>query len=108
MAATWFTAAVGAAFELARFERADRLGPILYIAMGWSGAVLVPAIWQRGGALPVGCFVAGGVVYTICAIGFTRRWPRLHPSRFSYHEVWHALDIAAAGLHFAAVSALTT
>jgi len=27
---------------------------------------------------------------------------------FSYHEVWHALTIAAAGLHFAAVWTVAT
>lgn len=104
----WVAAAAGAVFKLARFERADRFGPILYIAMGWSGAALLPAMWQRGGAFPVGCFVAGGIVYTVGSIGFARRWPKLRPSRFSYHEVWHAFTIAAAGLHFAAISALAT
>lgn len=104
--AIWLAAVVGAVLKLVHFERANRFGPVLYIAMGWSGAALVPAIWQRGGALPVGCLVAGGVVYTVGAIGFARRWPTLRPSKFSYHEVWHAFTIAAAGLHFAAISAL--
>ena len=37
------------------------------------------------------------------AIGFGHQWPKLRPSTFSYHEVWHAFTVAAAGLHFAAV-----
>ncbi len=106
--AIWLAAVVGAVLKLAHFERANRFGPVLYIAMGWSGAALVPAMWQHGGAFPVGCFVAGGIVYTVGAVGFARRWPTLRPSKFSYHEVWHAFTIAAAGLHFAAISALAT
>lgn len=106
--AIWLAAVLGIVLKLAHFERANRFGPVLYIAMGWSGAALVPAIWQRGGAVPLVCFVAGGIVYTVGAIGFARRWPTLRPSKFSYHEVWHAFTIAAAALHFAAISALAT
>ena len=106
--AMWTASAVGAGAKLTRFERVTRLGPILYVALGWSGAALVPAMWQRGGLLTVACFVGGGVVYTIGAVGFARRWPRLRPTTFSYHEVWHAFTIAAAGLHFAAIATLAT
>jgi hemolysin III len=99
----WTAAAVGAAFKVASFERAARIGVVMYIAIGWSGLALVPALWHRGGPLAVGLLLGGGLVYTIGAAGFARRWPTLQPSRFSYHEVWHAFTIAAAGLHFAAV-----
>ena len=76
----------GAVLKIARFERATRLGPVIYIAMGWSGAALVPSMWQRGGLIPVVCFVMGGIAYTVGAVCFAHRWPRLVPERFSYHE----------------------
>ena len=47
--------------------------------------------------------VAGGVIYTVGAIGFACRWPTLRPSVFSYHEVWHLCTLAAAATHVAAV-----
>ena len=106
--AIWLAAAVGAVLKLAHFERASRLGPVVYIAMGWSGAALAPAIWQRGGVIAAMCFAAGGVAYTIGAVGFARRWPTLRPATFSYHEVWHAFTIAAAGFHFATITTLST
>jgi hemolysin III len=104
----WVAAAVGAAFKVVRFERANRLGVVMYITLGWSGVALVPAVWHRGGATAVGLLLAGGVVYTVGAAGFGRQWPTLRPSRFSYHEVWHTCTIAAAGLHFAAICTLAT
>lgn len=104
----WTAAAVGAGFKIFSFHRANRLGAAMYIAIGWAGLALVPAVWHRGGALAVGLLVAGGVVYTVGATGFGRRWPTLRPATFSYHEVWHALTIAAAGLHFAAVWTVAT
>jgi hemolysin III len=108
LVAVWLAAAIGAVLKLVSFERANRLGPVMYIAIGWSGAVLVPAIWQRGGALPLACFVAGGIVYTVGAAGFARRWPTVRPSTFSYHEVWHSFTVAAMGLHFTTIAALST
>jgi hemolysin III len=104
----WTAAAVGAVFKIFRFDRAHRLGTALYIVIGWAGLVLVPAVWSRSGALAVGLLVAGGVVYTAGAAAFGRQWPTLRPSTFSYHEVWHAFTIAAAGLHFAAIWTVAT
>ena len=104
----WAAAATGAGVKLMRFHRADRIGAVMYVAMGWAGLVLVPAVWHQRGALPVGLLVGGGVLYTVGAAGFRHQWPTLRPTTFSYHEVWHVFTIAAAGLHLAAVWTLAT
>lgn len=104
----WGAAGVGAAFKVFSFHRVSRLGAAMYIAIGWAGLAIVPAVWQRGGPWAVGMLLGGGVLYTVGAIGFGRQWPRLRPATFSYHEVWHAFTIAAAGLHFAAVWTVAT
>jgi hemolysin III len=102
----WLAAGIGATFKVFSFHRANRFGSVLYIALGWSGVLLVPAVWQRGGPLAVALLIGGGVLYTLGAVAFSRQWPTLHPSRFSYHEVWHVFTIAAAAMHFGAVSTL--
>ncbi len=99
----WSAAVAGAVTKIVNVPRSDRIGVILYIAIGWAGLILVPALWIHGGPLPVGLLLGGGVMYTVGALGFGHQWPRLRPSTFSYHEVWHAFTVAAAGLHFAAV-----
>lgn len=99
----WGAAVGGAVIKIVNVPRSDRIGVILYIAIGWAGLILVPALWSHGGPLAVALFVGGGLLYTIGAFGFGRQWPRLSPSTFSYHEVWHAFTVAAASLHFAAI-----
>lgn len=99
----WAAAVGGAVVKIVNVPRSDLIGVILYIAIGWAGLILVPALWSHGGLLPVGLLLGGGITYTVGAIGFGRKWPELRPSTFSYHEVWHAFTVAAAGLHFAAV-----
>ena len=104
----WAAAATGAVVKLTQFQRADRIGAVMYVAMGWAGLVLVPAVWHRRGALAVGLLLAGGVMYTVGGAAFRPGWPTLRPPTFSHHEVWHAFTIAAAGLHLAAVWTLAT
>lgn len=104
----WVAAAVGALLKAVRFDRSHRLGGALYIVLGWTGLLLVAPVWRHAGPIPVALLFGGGVVYTVGAYGFNRRWPRLVPSRFSYHEVWHASTIAAAAMHFAAIAHLAT
>jgi hemolysin III len=106
--AIWLVAIAGAMFKLVYFDRAHRIGAILYIGLGWVGLALAPAVWHRGGLVPVLLLFAGGAVYTVGAVGFGRQWPRLRPATFSYHEVWHAFTIVAAALHFAAICTLAT
>jgi hemolysin III len=108
MVPMWTAAVVGVLCKTLWFERSHRYGGALYIMLGWSGLLLVGPVWREGGVGPTGLLVGGGVVYTVGACGFYRRWPRLSPSRFSYHEVWHLCTVAAAGMHFAAVAALAT
>ena len=106
--AIWAAAATGAFVKLTQFHRADRIGSVMYVAMGWAGLLLVPALWHRHESLAVVLLVAGGVMYTVGALAFRRKWPTLRPATFSYHEVWHAFTIAAAGLHLAAVWVVVT
>jgi hemolysin III len=105
---TWTAAVVGATVKLAGWRRARPIGAALYIGIGWFGVVLVPALVARFGPVPAMLLLAGGVIYTLGAIGFALQWPRLRPSVFSYHEVWHAATIVAAGTHLAAIWLIAT
>ena len=104
----WSGAACGAAMKAVNWRYANGVGAFLYIGLGWAGLSVVPAMWQRSGVFPVICLMAGGLLYTIGAIGFRRQWPRLSPSTFSYHEVWHLFTIAAAAVHVVAVWMVVT
>jgi hemolysin III len=104
----WAVAVAGALFKVVLFDRAHRYGGALYIVLGWSGLLLVVPVARHAGPLAVGLLLGGGIVYTVGALGFNRRWPTLSPTRFSYHEVWHVCTVAAAALHFAAIATLAT
>ena len=48
--------------------------------------------------------VTGGALYTAGAIVFALRKPNLWPRTFGFHEVFHALVIAAALVQFIAMA----
>ena len=54
-----------------------------------------------GGLLLV---AAGGALYTLGGLTYALRRPNPKPEVFGYHEVFHALVIAAVGLQYAAVA----
>jgi hemolysin III len=64
----------------------------------------MPQLWDRAGALAVALLATGGVLYTVGAVVYARRRPDPVPRVFGYHEVFHALVIAAAAVHFAAIA----
>ncbi len=101
--ATWSAALVGAGIKITGWRRGGAVGTAMYITNSWAGLILVPSLWQHSGPVPVILLCAGGLIYTLGAVGFRRHWPKLRESVFSYHEVWHLCTLAAAGAHLAAV-----
>jgi hemolysin III len=104
LVSVWGGAALGAVVQLIWIEAPKWLNAAAYIAVGWVGAIAVPQIWTRAGVTAVILLAAGGLAYTVGAIVYARRRPDPAPTVFGYHEIFHALVIAAAGAHFAAVA----
>jgi hemolysin III len=76
----------------------------IYIALGWVAVVAMDDMWREIGPVGVGLIIAGGLMYTAGAVIYALRRPNPIPDVFGYHEVFHALVIAAAATHFAAVA----
>ena len=77
----------------------------VYIALGWVAVAAMPQMTRAIGVVGVGLIVFGGVLYTAGAVIYAMRRPNPVPGVFGYHEVFHALVVAAAAAHFAAVAA---
>lgn len=71
------------------------------VALGWLVLPILPALRGILGSGAVGLLAAGGIVYSLGAVVYATRRPDPFPRVFGYHEVFHAMVIAAAGLHFA-------
>jgi hemolysin III len=76
----------------------------LYVVIGWTALAFLPVLWHQLGAITVGLIVAGGVVYSVGAGVYSARKPDPKPSVFGYHEVFHALVIAAGLIFYVAIA----
>jgi hemolysin III len=101
--AIWGGALLGVLQSLFWVSAPKPLTAALAVAVGWT---LVP-FWGEARAVlgggQLGLVVGGGVAYTLGALAYASKRPNPRPGVFGYHEVFHALTIVGAGLHFAAV-----
>jgi hemolysin III len=76
----------------------------VYVALGWVAVIAMPQLADRLGAAGVALLMGGGLLYTAGAIIYATRKPDPAPAVFGYHEIFHALVLAAAAAHFAVVA----
>ena len=102
--AVWTGAVIGIAIELLWIGSPKWVSVIVYLVVGWIGAIAFPAIVGSAG-IGAGFLIAtGGILYTVGAVVYATKRPDPVPTKFGYHEVFHLLVIGAAGAHFAAVA----
>ena len=79
---------------------------VLAVALGWVGVVAFPVLLDAAGWTSAALLLAGGALYTLGAVVYALRRPDPIPHVFGYHELFHALTIAAAGSQYAAIAML--
>jgi hemolysin III len=99
----WVGAAAGVAFSLGwiHVPRGVRAGS--YLTLGWLAVIAVPQLLGDLSVTPLVLLAAGGLLYSVGAIIYARQRPNPWPRTFGFHEIFHALVIAAAAAQYAAV-----
>jgi hemolysin III len=101
----WSGCAVAIVLKFVWVDAPKWLAAALAIALGWVGVVAFPHLIDAGIA-PLVLLAVGGALYTAGAVVYARGRPNPAPAVFGYHEIFHALVIAAAACQYAAVAAL--
>jgi hemolysin III len=104
LAITWGGALIGVATRLTWHAAPRWLFVPMYLALGWVAIGVIPDLARAAPAAANVLLVAGGVLYTAGALVFATKRPDPLPQVFGYHEVFHALTIAAAVCHAAAIA----
>ncbi|MGA7833692.1 MAG: hemolysin III family protein [Acidimicrobiales bacterium] len=97
-------ALVGVAIRQFALDTPKWVNTLPYLVVGWAAVAVLPQIYRGGGPLCFSLIVAGGLAYTLGALAYGLRRPRLSPRIFGYHELFHAATLVGAGLHFAALA----
>lgn len=97
----WFLAGLGVAFSVLTLRLPRWVSASLYIGMGWVVVLALPAFLAVLPWTAVGTLVLGGLLYTVGAIVYARRWPNPFPRILGFHEIFH-LFVIAGSVAFAA------
>lgn len=95
--AVWGLAFLGIVLKLALPGRFDRLAVAAYLALGWCGVLVFPAIEQALPATTLWLIAAGGITYSAGVIFYA--WSGL---RFN-KAIWHVFVMSGAACHYGAV-----
>ena len=100
----WAGCLGGVALSVAWITAPRVLFALTYLALGWVLVIAFPQLMAKLEAEPLILFGAGGVLYSVGAVIYTLRRPDPWPRTFGFHEIFHALVIAAAVTHFVAMA----
>jgi hemolysin III len=95
----WVIAAAGIVLRSILRQLPKYVTNTLYIALGWMPVLLVGS----GASVPGGALVlmaAGGLLYSAGFVVFVVERPNPWPGVFGFHEIWHAMVVVAAVLHY--------
>lgn len=104
LAVAWTGAALGVLKALFWVHGPKWITAVLAVAVGWLAVFYAMPLLASIGLAAVLWMGAGGVLYSLGALVYAVKRPDPWPAVFGYHEVFHALVIAAAVCHFIAVS----
>lgn len=104
----WAGAALGCARALLWVNAPKPLSAASYLVVGFAPMMLGKAIFQGIGTVAFTWLAVGGVLYSGGAVCYALKRPKLWPTVFGYHEVFHVLVVFAAICHFVAVALVLT
>jgi len=91
----WLLAIIGITLKLLFWSAPGRMGPALYLIMGWMSIILFWTSWSQ---VPFGFIAAGGLLYTVGVIFYAAKTLKFATA------IWHGFVIAASACFFAAIT----
>jgi hemolysin III len=100
----WGGALGGIVLKLVWIDAPKPLVAVLYVMLGWVAVAAFPDLLDGLGVTSTVMVAGGGILYTAGAAVYALRRPDPVPTVFGYHEIFHALVIAAAALQYAVIA----
>ena len=75
----------------------------LYLALGWVGVVAISELVKALPGEALAMLVLGGILFSVGGAIYATRRPDPFPRVFGYHEMFHALQLAATAVVYSVV-----
>ena len=106
LAAVWIAAGAGVGVTVFWIGAPRWVTAVCYLGVGWIALLALPQLWVELGPTRFALLATGGALYSLGAVVYARKRPDPWPRVFGYHEVFHALVIAAVLCHYVLITAL--
>jgi hemolysin III len=96
----WVATVLGAGIRMFWLHAPRPLVSAVYLVVGWSALIEIGPLWRALAAADFILMFAGGALYTAGAVVYALKRPNPLPAHFGFHEVFHALVVMAATMHY--------
>jgi hemolysin III len=103
LALAWGGAAAGVGLRLGMPDAPRKAMAWSYLAMGWLTVIVIPQLLDVLALTAVILLATGGLIYSAGAVVYATQRPDPWPRTFGFHEIFHALVIAAATAQYIAI-----
>lgn len=96
----WSFAIVGVLFKMVWFDAPRWISTIFYVLMGWIAIFLVSPLSKVINIRGLLWLFIGGIFYTVGAVIYAAKWPRIKSKIFGFHEIFHLFVLAGSFCHY--------
>lgn len=104
----WAMALAGLLMKLFWLTAPRFLSTLAYVTMGWVAVVAVVPLYRALSAAAFALLLLGGLSYTIGAVIYAAKRPRLFPAYFGFHELFHIFVLLGSTFHVLFMFSLCT
>ncbi|MFD3156621.1 hemolysin III family protein [Haloimpatiens sp. FM7330] len=96
----WTLALAGILLKMLCFNMPRWIYTMFYVLMGWLAVFLLSPISKTMEARGILWMVMGGVLYTVGAVIYATKWPKITSKYFGFHEIFHLFVLAGSFCHY--------
>lgn len=96
----WALAVIGVSFKMIWFNCPRWLSTLFYVFMGWIAVFLISPISKAINIKGIVWLILGGVFYTVGAVIYGAKWPKINCKVFGFHEIFHLFVLAGSFCHY--------
>jgi len=98
--AIWALALTGIILKIFWFNAPRWLYTFFYVFMGWLAVFAIFPLTKAISLSGVLWLIGGGVSYTIGAVIYATKWPKITSELFGFHEIFHIFVLLGSFCHF--------
>ncbi|PKM51110.1 MAG: hemolysin [Firmicutes bacterium HGW-Firmicutes-7] len=96
----WSVAIAGILFKIFWMNAPRWINTGIYIGMGWMIVIAIFPLIQTLSSVAILWLFAGGISYTLGAVIYGTKWPRISSKWFGFHEIFHVFVLIGSFCHF--------